>query len=311
MIRHTRLHACGICGGFDGGRRGNVCRGFTSDDGRWAHCGRDDGNGRLRQEGGGTFAHLLVGSCRCGRRHREGGVVSRATPVSMPPPVARFPEDVHRLWVAFAGHDIAGERYLADRHLSPAPVGIVAYNIGRTGDRWLDGKSRFGYRVGARLFDSVGIVRSFALRFCYAGEPPNGRKILNLSGAPASGMLFAISTFWDAAQPDDPILLCEGMTDFIAAAILTDAMAAERGFGVPWPFGAPGAGSVADAIQAFAPAFTGRRLVLALDTDDAGQKATDRAIAATRRIGARPCLYPFPPGIKDLCELVAKLEEAA
>jgi len=229
----------------------------------------------------------------------------------MPPRPSRLPEDVNRLWVGFADRDDAGGRYLADRHLSPSPVGIVAYNIGRTGDPWLDGKSRLGYRLGARLFDAAGVVRSFALRFCDSGEAPNGRKILNLFGAPASGMLFAISTFWDAAQPDDPILLCEGMTDFIAAAILTDAMAAERGFGVPWPFGAPGAGTVADGIGNFASVFSGRRLILALDADEAGRKSTADAITAARRIGSRPCLYPFPRGVKDLCDLVATLEDAA
>jgi hypothetical protein len=219
-------------------------------------------------------------------------------------------EEVGCLWLSCAGRDEEGERYLAQRHLSPSPAGVIGFNVGRSCDDWLDGKARLGYRVGARLFDASGVVRSFAIRYCQPGEPPNGRKVLNLKGAPASGLLFSVSTFWGAAQADDPVLVCEGMTDFIAAAILTDEMAAERGFGAPWPFGAPGAGSVADAIEAFASVFSGRRLILALDTDDAGRKATAEAITAARRIGARPWLYPFPPGVKDLCEFVARSEAA-
>jgi len=70
--RFTRGNACPICAGFESARRGQQtrCHGFLSSDGEYAHCTREEYAGTLRQETNGqTFAHRLVGDCRCGVRH--------------------------------------------------------------------------------------------------------------------------------------------------------------------------------------------------------------------------------------------------
>lgn len=69
--RFSRQHPCPICGGYDSMPRGNGkrCSGFLSSDGLYAHCSREELAGGLPQESGGTFAHRLIGSCRCGGQH--------------------------------------------------------------------------------------------------------------------------------------------------------------------------------------------------------------------------------------------------
>jgi hypothetical protein len=49
---------------------GKRCFGFLSEDGRWAHCTRDEHSGGLtKYPTSKTYAHLLVGNCKCGVRH--------------------------------------------------------------------------------------------------------------------------------------------------------------------------------------------------------------------------------------------------
>jgi hypothetical protein len=73
--RHTRQHRCPVCGGADGDPRGQGkrCSGFTSGDGEWVHCSREELAGALPQEDGGTYAHRMRGPCKCGQTHGEGG----------------------------------------------------------------------------------------------------------------------------------------------------------------------------------------------------------------------------------------------
>jgi hypothetical protein len=56
-------------------RRGNGerCYGFLAEDRQWAHCTREEYAGRLVQNPeSGTYAHKLMGDCRCGVRHDLG-----------------------------------------------------------------------------------------------------------------------------------------------------------------------------------------------------------------------------------------------
>lgn len=73
MIRHKSQTRCPICDGADGDPRGvgRRCSGWTSDDGAYVHCSRDEHAGDLDQESGGTYAHRMHGSCRCGVQHGE------------------------------------------------------------------------------------------------------------------------------------------------------------------------------------------------------------------------------------------------
>jgi hypothetical protein len=70
--RFKRSNPCPICGGYDTQERGKGkrCHGFLSDDGDYAHCARDQYAGGLPLEPkSNTYAHWLVGNCRCGVSH--------------------------------------------------------------------------------------------------------------------------------------------------------------------------------------------------------------------------------------------------
>jgi hypothetical protein len=73
--RYSPSRPCPVCGGHDrlprgGGRR---CYGLLSEDGLWAHCTREEQAGALEQNPeSGTYAHSLIGDCRCGVRHDPG-----------------------------------------------------------------------------------------------------------------------------------------------------------------------------------------------------------------------------------------------
>ena len=73
--RFSASHPCPICGGHPNLRRGNGerCYGFLSEDELWAHCTREEHAGGLEQNpDSGTYAHKLMGDCRCGVRHDPG-----------------------------------------------------------------------------------------------------------------------------------------------------------------------------------------------------------------------------------------------
>lgn len=79
ISRFSSEDPCPICGGHPEEPRGNGtrCFGFYSEDGVFAHCTREDHASNLKlHEGSDTYSHLLVGDCRCGRRHGEPGGVS-------------------------------------------------------------------------------------------------------------------------------------------------------------------------------------------------------------------------------------------
>ncbi|MDP6526626.1 MAG: DUF927 domain-containing protein, partial [Kiritimatiellia bacterium] len=70
--RFTRDQPCPICGGYHKQQRhqGQRCYGFLSDEGKWAHCTREElAGGIAMKDGSQTYAHRLTGDCRCGQRH--------------------------------------------------------------------------------------------------------------------------------------------------------------------------------------------------------------------------------------------------
>jgi AAA domain len=72
MQRFRNSSPCPVCGGYDEAPRGHGqrCYGFLAEDGRYAHCTREEYAGGLPLEPESqTYAHGLVGDCRCGVRH--------------------------------------------------------------------------------------------------------------------------------------------------------------------------------------------------------------------------------------------------
>ncbi len=62
---------CPVCGGADGDPRGQGrrCSGFTTTDGQYVHCAREEHAGAIAANGAGLFAHLMHGPCHCGTEH--------------------------------------------------------------------------------------------------------------------------------------------------------------------------------------------------------------------------------------------------
>lgn len=76
-LRHKRKRPCPVCGGGDDDPRGRDrrCHGWTSDDGEYAHCSREELAGDIAADPNGeTYAHRLRGPCRCGSTHGESVV---------------------------------------------------------------------------------------------------------------------------------------------------------------------------------------------------------------------------------------------
>lgn len=69
--RHKRNHRCPICDGADEDPRGQGkrCMGFSSTDGDWVHCSREDFAGSLVSNNQGLFVHKMHGDCNCGVSH--------------------------------------------------------------------------------------------------------------------------------------------------------------------------------------------------------------------------------------------------
>jgi hypothetical protein len=73
LNRFTKSNPCPVCKGYDRLERGKGtrCHGFLSCDGNYAHCSRENFAGGLPLESdkSNTYAHWLVGDCRCGGGH--------------------------------------------------------------------------------------------------------------------------------------------------------------------------------------------------------------------------------------------------
>jgi hypothetical protein len=70
--RFRKSSPCPICHGYDELPRGNGerCYGFLSSDSEYAHCTRPEYAGQLKPDpNGDSWAHRLVGDCKCGERH--------------------------------------------------------------------------------------------------------------------------------------------------------------------------------------------------------------------------------------------------
>ncbi len=86
--RFTRRNPCPVCGGGADLARGRAerCHGFAAEDGRFAHCSREERAGGLDPDTAGTYPHRLDGPCLCGITHDEGPPAPPAERRSMPGP---------------------------------------------------------------------------------------------------------------------------------------------------------------------------------------------------------------------------------
>ena len=101
--RFKASNPCPVCGGHLGlpQHEGRRCWGFTSENGRFAHCTRNEYAGGLPlTESSDSFAHLLDGPCQCGRTHRTTS-----------PPTPTVPDTTH---TPHAPRDPASANYMEE-----------------------------------------------------------------------------------------------------------------------------------------------------------------------------------------------------
>lgn len=82
LNRFKKGSPCPVCGGYDqqGRGKGKRCFGFLSEDGKYAHCTREEyAYGLPFKAGSNSYAHLLDGECHCGTTHNYSGSASRSS----------------------------------------------------------------------------------------------------------------------------------------------------------------------------------------------------------------------------------------
>lgn len=126
---------------------------------------------------------------------------------------------------------------------------------------------------------------------------PNARgpKTLFPKGGRAAGTVFADPRGLAVLRGDDtdsPVVLGEGLTDFLALAITSSAPV----------LAVPGVSMVTGAIGSWAK---DRQTYLLLDNDDAGERHVIPAVDAIEAMGGEAVRLEWAPGVKDTCDALA------
>ncbi len=182
--------------------------------------------------------------------------------------------------------------YLRWRGLMPsweeAAFGIIAAGmpLSTAVVRWL----RTGHRLIAPLYGPGGELMNVQARAIVAAQ----KKTLFPSGSQACGGVFASRQGRELLRGDarsgDPVLLAEGLTDYLALAPVV---------AVPL-LAIPGTSCAAASIGSWVAR---RDLYLALDQDKPGRTATDLASKRAYELGAAGVFrLRWPGGAKDACE---------
>lgn len=214
------------------------------------------------------------------------------------------PADAVRIWAlarSRARDDDAVEEhrpvyeYLAKRGLMPAwelaGFGILHDQEGLPAA--IQSWARRKYQLVAPLYDSAGIVKNIQAR----GLPPCDPKTLVPAGSRLVGTAFADSRGRSLLADEidaEFVVFGEGLTDMLALAIAS-----------PFPvITSPG---TSNAVAACGPWAAGRRILLALDNDVAGDRAVHPVSAELYRYGAESVLrVRWPSGAKDVCDVLER-----
>lgn len=149
-----------------------------------------------------------------------------------------------------------------------------------------------GHRVVAPLFDAQGEIASIQARSIL----PDGLKTMNPKGSRVAGTVFADRAGQRvlAGERAERIVFGEGLTDLLALCISS-----------PWPvLTAPGTSNAVNAVGAWAG---GAEVLLALDSDAAGEAAVEPVAQRLFDHGARSVRRVEWPGkVKDACEVLTQ-----
>lgn len=227
-------------------------------------------------------------------------------------PVSTEPSrDAGALWARLATRDDAGDLYLAGRGLFYRDPDVLRFNIGDSGDWWLDEKARAGYRIAFAVRGPGGNVQTISTRYAPPGDPPDGNKTLSLLGCSTKGAAIISPgieqlTSGDPEFAADRVLVVEGGTSWLGAAALFAQASADFGSPATWPLAAIGVSQAAGAVEAFAAVIRWRTVLVGLDADDPGRNAAPAVEEAARKAGARDVFRLEPPDAKDWGELAAR-----
>lgn len=254
-LRHNRQNPCPVCGGYDGQARGGGtrCHGFTSRDGKYAHCSRVECG---EQEAAGTYAHRLDGSCRCGTTHGSATVETN-------PPESAVCDHV-AAWQALERRSAVGERYLQARGFDPHELrerGLVRFH--KSGS------------IAVVLRDLLtGEICGIQYRRIDGAEP----KVLTARGSKCSGAALHGRVADLAPDGVDVAVIVEGLADTLAASLAFPGCAV---------YGAPGAGQLAGIATAIARRVRDVRgwLLIVVDDDDIGVRRAADAVNAAKSAG--------------------------
>lgn len=150
-----------------------------------------------------------------------------------------------------------------------------------------------GYRLVAPLFDAAGRLANIQARAIGDSQ----LKTLNPRGSRAAGLAFASRLGRELLRGEwngDTVILAEGLTDTLGLAMVAE---------VP-VLAAPGVGPASRAVGTWC---RGRRVILAMDQDEAGERVVGDIARAVKAAGGVPLRLRWPPGAKDACETLERL----
>ncbi len=227
---------------------------------------------------------------------RELGPLSNVVPMRPPAPARETP-DAAQLWETLALTDLAGVDYLRSRGLDGAPA--VRFNIGNSGNRWLDQRAREGYRLALALFGVDGSIVSLQLRSVVVGVPAKDAK-RSLAGVtyPKEGVAMG-DVGW--ARTAERVYLAEGIADTLALQLA----------GVP-VIGAPGVDQLKRLLN-FLGDVDGREVVLCPQNDphEKSQSAFASLAGKLADQGARVLELLTPAPHKDPADWLKAIGRAA
>jgi hypothetical protein len=149
------------------------------------------------------------------------------------------------------------------------------------------------YPLVAALYDQQGALAGIQAR-AVLDLPHGAPKILSPKGSRISGTAFANRAAREVlrgGRDGDPVLLAEGLTDFLALAATC-----------PYPIiSVPGAEV---AVHAVRPWVRERLVLVGLDSDRAGEGAANKVAEVVAREGGQP-VRVRPGDVKDWCDLLA------
>lgn len=265
----------------------------------------DDGRALLFCHAGCAFADILAA---LGLDATDAFVSGTPAVHHLARPTTESQVDVETIWDQMALRDDSGEGHLRARRLlvKPLPSSVVRFNRGGTGNAFVDGAARKGFRIAFAAREVAGQISTISFRHTGAGVNWGGdtKTKLALRGRPTRGVAIvrpeiSLLALDDAEFAKDEVILCEGGTDWLAATIANDVAAIENEVPPTWVISCVGASNAVSVVKAFAPVIAGRVLHLWFDSDEAGRNAAEAAAAIAVDVGAR-AVKRYRPTDKDV-----------